>query len=239
MVERCEKLGVSVSLVPRLFEKMTERLTVDHLGGLPLVTVDRADPKGWQFAIKYAVDRAAAAIFLLLAAPVMLPAALAIFVTMGRPVFFRQLRVGQDGRVFTLVKFRSMRNAPLDTVEVEGDESHRLTHVGSFLRRTSLDELPQLLNVLRGDMSIVGPRPERPELTALFQERIHRYDQRHRVKSGITGWAQINHHYDETVEDVRRKVIYDLDYIARQSLAEDLKIMLLTAPTVMLRKGAW
>jgi lipopolysaccharide/colanic/teichoic acid biosynthesis glycosyltransferase len=145
------------------------------------------------------------------------------------------------GRPFTIYKFRTMR------VSQGGGERQvwalpddpRVTGVGRVLRKLRLDELPQLFNVLRGDMNVVGPRPEQPGIFADLRTRVHRYEERQRVRPGITGWAQINHHYDETVEDVRRKVVYDLDYIARQSLGEDLKIMLLTAPTVVLRKGAW
>src|SRR5580765_1271999 len=193
-VERCEELGVSVSLVPRLFERVTERLTVEHIGGLPLLSARRVDPKGLQFAVKYTVDRIVAGALLLVLLPLFGLLALGTLLSVGRPIFFRQPRFGLDGREFEMLKFRSMRAAaeqlevpdlPLDTAPggVEGDD--RRTAFGTLLRRTSLDELPQLLNVLKGDMSLIGPRPERPAFARLFERNVYRYGDRHRVKSGI------------------------------------------------------
>ena len=115
----------------------------------------------------------------------------------------------------------------------------RVTSVGRVLRKYRLDELPQLINVLLGDMNIVGPRPEQPKIVVDLQQQINAYNMRHKVRPGITGWAQINHHYDRSIEDVRRKVSLDLEYIRRRSLSEDLKIMLRTVPVVVLRKGGW
>jgi exopolysaccharide biosynthesis polyprenyl glycosylphosphotransferase len=234
-VERCEQLGVSVSLVPRLFERVTERLTVEHIGGLPLLSTHRVDPKGWQFALKYTVDRMVAAFLLLLCLPVLAAAALGTLISVGRPIFFRQPRLGRDGREFEMLKFRSMR-APSEPVElldlppdtapggVEGDD--RRTRFGTFLRRTSLDELPQLLNVLKGDMSLVGPRPERPHFARLFEENVYRYGERHRVKSGITGWAQVNGLRGKT--SLSDRVEWDNFYIENWSLWLDVKILLMT-----------
>jgi exopolysaccharide biosynthesis polyprenyl glycosylphosphotransferase len=234
LVRRCENLHIPVSVVPRLFERVPERHTVEHLGGLPLMTAHPADPKSVQFAIKYALDRACAGLLLLFAAPVLLTAALAVRVKMGRPIFFRQTRVGRDGRTFEILKFRSMRPAQaeveLDLPEgvapggVEGDD--RRTGLGAFLRRTSIDELPQLLNVLRGDMSVVGPRPERPEFVSQFERNVYRYGDRHRVKSGITGWAQVNGLRGKT--SIAERAEWDNFYIENFSLWLDLKILLLT-----------
>jgi exopolysaccharide biosynthesis polyprenyl glycosylphosphotransferase len=234
-VERCEELGVSVSLVPRLFERVTERLSVEHIGGLPLLSTRRADPKGWQFAVKYAVDRLVAAFLLLLAFPVLVLLALGTLVSVGRPIFFRQPRYGRDGREFEMLKFRSMRapsepalvpDLPPDTAPggVEGDD--RRTRMGTFLRRTSLDELPQLLNVLKGDMSLVGPRPERPDFARLFERNVYRYGDRHRVKSGITGWAQVHGLRGKT--SLSDRVEWDNYYIENWSLWLDVKILLMT-----------
>jgi exopolysaccharide biosynthesis polyprenyl glycosylphosphotransferase len=238
LVRRCEALHIPVSVVPRLFERVPERHTVEHLGGLPLVTAHPADPKSVQFAIKYALDRVCAALLVLLTGPVMLAAALAVLVKMGRPIFFRQMRVGRDGRSFEILKFRSMRPADaeveLDLPEgvapggVEGDD--RRTGLGAFLRRTSIDELPQLLNVLRGDMSLVGPRPERPEFVSQFERNVHRYGERHRVKSGITGWAQVNGLRGKT--SIVERAEWDNFYIENFSLWLDLKILLLTVCAV-------
>jgi exopolysaccharide biosynthesis polyprenyl glycosylphosphotransferase len=243
LVRRCEELGVSVSLVPRLFEKVTGRVTVEHIGGLPLVSAHPANPRGWQFAVKYAVDRVAATFALIALAPILAAAAVAIWVSLGRPLFFRQVRVGRDGRPFEMLKFRSMRQCPGRTpvpVEidlppdtapggVEGED--RRTRVGAFLRRTSIDELPQLLNVVKGQMSLVGPRPERPEFVGLFEESVYRYTDRHRVKAGITGWAQVNGLRGKT--SLADRVEWDNHYIENWSLWLDLKIALMTALAVV------
>jgi exopolysaccharide biosynthesis polyprenyl glycosylphosphotransferase len=237
MVRRCEELGVNVAFVPRLFEKVTSKLTVEHIGGLPLLSARPTNPKGFQFAVKYAVDRLVAAVILLLALPILVPTAIAILVTLGRPLFFRQVRVGRDGRTFEMLKFRTMRpvaveldekalDLPPDTAPggVEGDD--RRTRVGAFLRRTSLDELPQLINVLKGEMSLIGPRPERPEFVGLFEQSVYRYGDRHRVKSGITGWAQVHGLRGKT--SLSDRVEWDNYYIENWSLWLDLKVLLLT-----------
>jgi exopolysaccharide biosynthesis polyprenyl glycosylphosphotransferase len=240
IVRRCEELGIGVSLVPRLFEKVTDRLTIDHLGGLPLLTAHPSNPKGWQFAVKYTLDRIGAFFVLLLLAPLLLAVALAVWISLGRPIFFRQLRVGRDGRPFEMLKFRSMRLADphLDEVAslpddiapggIEGGD--RRTRAGAFLRKTSMDELPQLINVLRGDMSLVGPRPERPEFVELFEARVYRYGERLRVKSGITGWAQVHGLRGNT--SLSDRVEWDNYYIENWSLWLDLKILLTTLLTV-------
>ena len=242
LVRRCEEHGVSVSFVPRLFERVNGRVTVEHIGGLPLVSAHPSNPRGWQFAVKYAVDRVAASLAFLLVLPVLAAAAVAIWISLGRPLFFRQVRVGRDGRPFEMLKFRSMRESPTgadaafelppDTAPggVEGGEDRR-TRVGSFLRRTSLDELPQLLNVVKGEMSLVGPRPERPEFVGLFEESIYRYTDRHRVKAGITGWAQVNGLRGKT--SLADRVEWDNYYIENWSLWLDVKIALMTALAVV------
>jgi exopolysaccharide biosynthesis polyprenyl glycosylphosphotransferase len=241
LVERCEELGVEVSLVPRLFEKMTERLRIDHLGGLPLLSARRSNPKGWQFAVKYAADRVIAAVFLVVLLPVLALTALAVAASLGRPILFRQERVGRDGRRFAMLKFRSMRLADaraadyfelgVDTAPggVEGQD--RRTRLGGFLRRSCLDELPQLINVVRGEMSLVGPRPERPEYVSLFEQDVHRYADRHRVKSGITGWAQVTGLRGKT--SLTDRVEWDNYYIENWSLWLDVKILLFTALSVV------
>jgi exopolysaccharide biosynthesis polyprenyl glycosylphosphotransferase len=243
LVRRCEELGVEVSFVPRLFEQVGERVTIDHLGGLPLVSAHHADPKGWQFAVKYAVDRLVAALVLVLVAPVLLGSMLAVRLSLGRPLFFRQTRIGRDGRPFEMLKLRTMLPKAegeyavesdcvgADTAPggIEGDD--RRTRVGAFLRRTSIDELPQLINVVRGDMSLIGPRPERPEYVDMFEEYVYRYGDRHRVKAGITGWAQVNGLRGKT--SLSDRVEWDNYYIENWSLWLDVKIALLTALSVL------
>ena len=196
----------------------------------------RPNPKGLRFGIKYAADRLLAAGLLVLASPVMLGAALAVWLSLGRPLFFKQRRVGRDGREFDMLKFRTMRapegddGAELPLAEdtapggVEGVD--RRTPVTAFLRRLSIDELPQLVNVLVGHMSIVGPRPERTHYVRLFEESVYRYGDRHRVKSGITGWSQVNGLRGKT--SLADRVEWDNYYIENWSLWLDFKILLLT-----------
>jgi exopolysaccharide biosynthesis polyprenyl glycosylphosphotransferase len=240
LMRRCEDLGVAVSFVPRLFERVGSRISVEHLGGLPLIAAQPTNPQSWQFTLKYAVDRLAALALLALFAPVLLIAALATWLSVGRPILFRQERVGRDGRTFTMLKFRTMRDAGgsqrafelppgLAPGGVEGDD--RRTRVGALLRRTCIDELPQLFNVLRGAMSVVGPRPERPEYAFRFEERVYRYGERHRVKSGITGWAQVHGLRGKT--SLTDRVEWDNYYIENWSLWLDLKILLLTVVAVL------
>ncbi len=198
-----------------------------------------------------------ALVAVILLAPVYALIALAVKLTSRGPVFYSQVRVGVDrrfkqkstydrrgydhgGKPFMMFKFRTMQvNAEADGRAVwaaKGDP--RVTLIGSMLRRTRLDELPQLVNVIRGDMNIVGPRPERPTIFADLRQNIPQYPMRQRVKPGITGWAQINQAYDATVDDVRRKVEFDLEYMRRQSLVHDLRIMTMTLPVMIFRRGS-
>ena len=243
LVKRCEELGLQVAFVPRLYETMSSRLTVEHIGGLALLTARHANPKGIQFAIKYAVDRLVAALLLLLSLPIMIPAAVGILLTLGRPIFFRQIRVGRDGRTFAMLKLRTMRadiepavtpeelDLPPDTAPGGVEGGDRRTRLGTLLRRTSLDELPQLINVLKGEMSLVGPRPERPEFVGLFEQNVYRYTDRHRVKSGITGWAQVHGLRGKT--SLSDRVEWDNYYIENWSLWLDFKVLLLTFLAVL------
>ncbi len=203
------------------------------------------------------VNVVVAAIGLVVAAPVMLLVAIAVKLSSRGPVFYTQTRIGLDmrtsnggnhrrrvdlgGRPFKLYKFRTMRVADdRDPAQVwASPDDPRVTPIGKFLRVTRLDELPQLWNVLLGQMNVVGPRPEQPQIFQTLREEVTSYSLRQRVRPGITGRAQIELHYDTCVDDVRKKVAADLKYIESQSVAEDLRIMLLTAPAVLLRKGGW
>jgi exopolysaccharide biosynthesis polyprenyl glycosylphosphotransferase len=242
---RLQRLGVSVSVVPRLFEDIPDRMSVERVGGLPLLTIYPSQPRSWQFKVKYALDRVVAAVALLVALPVLIAVTLGILLTMGRPILFRQRRVGLDGREFDMLKFRSMRpaakeeNSAMTEIDaaiarglapggVEGDD--RRTRFGSFLRVTCLDELPQFINVVRGDMSIVGPRPERDHIAARFRESVYRYEDRDRVKSGITGWAQVHGLRGQT--SLADRVEWDNYYIENWSLWLDFKILLMTVVAV-------
>jgi exopolysaccharide biosynthesis polyprenyl glycosylphosphotransferase len=241
LARECEAMGLEVSLVPRLFESINDRVALERLGGLPLLGLRSVDPKGWQFVIKHALDRLVAAVAIVLFAPLLLAVGLAVRISSPGPVLFRQRRVGRDGQAFDLLKFRSMRlEAPDRDVVfrpaagsapggIEGAD--RRTVVGRCLRRTSLDELPQLLNVLRGEMSMIGPRPERPEFVELFRQDLDRYADRHRVKSGITGWAQVHGLRGQT--SLGDRVEWDNFYIENWSLWLDFKILLLTFGAVL------
>ena len=237
-VKECQTLGVAVSLVPRMYEAINERVEVDHVGGLPLLSLHRTDPYGWKFSVKHALDRCVAAVLVAAATPLMVAVAVAVRLTSPGPVLFRQRRVGRDGREFDVLKFRTMRELdsaprfiPPDGCAPGGVEGvDRRTPLGRWLRGTSLDELPQLLNVLRGDMSLVGPRPERPEYVARFDLEIDHYSDRRRVKSGITGWAQVHGLRGQT--SIADRVEWDNYYIENWSLRLDLRIMLLTIAEV-------
>jgi exopolysaccharide biosynthesis polyprenyl glycosylphosphotransferase len=240
LVRRCEALGLEVSLVPRLFESLNHRATYEPLGGTPLMGLRSVHPKGWQFTVKHAFDRIGAAVLILLFGPLMAAIAVAVRISSPGPVIFRQRRVGRDGTVFDLFKFRSMRlpdpagdgfrpGADSAPGGVEGVD--RRTLIGRFLRRSSLDELPQFFNVLLGDMSLVGPRPERPEFVELFETDIRRYGDRHRVKSGVTGWAQVHGLRGQT--SLSDRVEWDNYYIEHWTLGLDFKILALTALVVL------
>jgi exopolysaccharide biosynthesis polyprenyl glycosylphosphotransferase len=244
LIPRCQELGVDVSVVPRMFDLINDRVGYDTVGGLPLLSFTAVDPKGMQFAVKHALDRVLALLLLIIFSPVILLAAVAVRLSSPGPALFKQRRVGRDGKDFDFYKFRSMREPKHPDTEEEADSSaldfllagdvapggvegeDRRTAVGRFLRGTSLDELPQLFNVLRGDMSLVGPRPERPEFVELFRNDIIRYGDRHRVKSGITGWAQVHGLRGQT--SLAERVEWDNYYIAHWSLGLDMKILALT-----------
>jgi lipopolysaccharide/colanic/teichoic acid biosynthesis glycosyltransferase len=230
------------------------RLDVQHR---PAAQADAVPQQRSELANRI-VNVAIALFSLIILAPVMALVAIAIKLTSQGPIFYVQTRVGMDrrrcsatalfdrrrnnvgGRAFRIIKFRSMRvDAEQGTGAVwatRGDP--RITPVGNFLRKTRLDELPQLINVVLGDMNIVGPRPERPSIFAELRESIESYPLRQRARPGITGWAQINRAYDSSIDDVRAKVEFDLEYLERQSVLEDLKIMARTLPVMLFKRGS-
>jgi exopolysaccharide biosynthesis polyprenyl glycosylphosphotransferase len=244
LVQRCQELGVEISVVPRMFDTINNRVRYETVGGLPLLSFSSVSPRGRRFALKHALDRILAALLLLALSPVLICVALAVRLSSPGPVFFRQRRVGRDGTLFDLYKYRSMRVAGTtsttgaaadgagralldgDTAPGGAEGANRLTAVGRVTRRLGLDELPQLFNVLRGEMSLIGPRPERPEFVELFRQELARYGDRHRVKSGITGWAQVHGLRGNT--SLAERVEWDNYYIAHWSFGLDLKILLLT-----------
>jgi len=240
LLDECARLGVRTLVVPRLFERYPSRVQLTHVGALPLLELMPTSTKSLQYVTKYAFDRIAAALLVTALSPILLIVAASVLLSLGRPILYRQERVGRDGRRFDMLKFRTMAPASEDAPQevefnpesapggVEGAD--RRTPVGTWLRRTSLDELAQLFNVLRGDMSLVGPRPERPEFVQFFGDTVRRYGARHRVKSGITGWAQIHRLRGKT--SIADRVEWDNYYIENFSLWLDVKILLRTIPEV-------
>jgi exopolysaccharide biosynthesis polyprenyl glycosylphosphotransferase len=247
LLRALQRMQVSVAIVPRLFEGVPDRITLERVGGLPLVTIYPSNPKDWRVSVKYALDRLLALVAIVVVSPLLVLAAVGTAVTLGRPILFRQRRVGLDDREFEMLKFRTMTGRPEEHGEADAEwaaramgdddgagdrtassasDERRTTRFGALLRRTGLDELPQLFNVLRGEMSIVGPRPERSTYVALFKDRVRRYGDRHQVKAGITGWAQVHGLRGSTSLDDR--IEWDNYYIENWSLWLDLKTLLLS-----------
>jgi Undecaprenyl-phosphate glucose phosphotransferase len=230
---------VTVRLIPDLLHVMTLRSSVEDLDGLPVINLRESPMVGWAGIQKRIFDVAATSVGLLVLAPLMGLIAIALWATSGRPILFAQRRMGLDGRVFRMLKFRTM---PVDAESktgpvwaTEGDA--RSTGLGSLLRKTSLDELPQLWNVLRGDMSLVGPRPERPVFIEEFRREIPGYMLRHKVKSGLTGWAQVHGWRGNT--SLHERVEHDIYYIQNWTLGFDLRIILLTLWRGWLSRNAY
>ncbi len=241
LLDECDRIGIRALVVPRLFERVPSRVSVEHVGGLPLLEMHATCPRNFQYALKYALDRLLGVLLLVVLSPVFIAIAVAVRVSLGRPTLYWQVRVGLDGRPFSLIKFRTMRTDQAladEALEFVADRapggvegSDRRSRMGRLLRASSLDELPQLMNVVKGEMSLVGPRPERPEYVEYFAAHVHRYEDRHRVKGGITGWAQI--HRLRGKSSIQDRVEWDNYYIENFSLWLDLKIMLLTIPAIL------
>jgi sugar transferase (PEP-CTERM system associated) len=231
--------GVSFDHLASVYEEYTGKIAVENLRPSWLVFSSGFRRTPATRLVKRAFDIGIAAAMFVLALPVMAIVALAVKATSSGPVLYRQQRVGEGGRVFEIYKFRSMRadaEAATGAVWARPDDP-RVTPVGRLLRRSRLDELPQLWNVLRGDMSFVGPRPERPEFVARLTEEIPFYGVRHFVRPGLTGWAQVRYAYGASVEDALEKLQYDLFYIKHLSLALDLYILFETVKIVLLQRG--
>jgi lipopolysaccharide/colanic/teichoic acid biosynthesis glycosyltransferase len=233
----CQELGIDIATMPQVYEDLLHRVPVQHLESSWLFTsfVEAVRAKDSSLVAKRAADLAGASIGLL-GLLILTPfIALAIWLDSGRPIFFRQVRRGRAGREFVMFKFRTMvPDAERETGpkwSTAGDP--RITRTGRLLRKLRLDELPNLVNVLRGEMSLVGPRPERPEIVRLLVREIPFYRSRLIVRPGLTGWAQVNHPYGDSVEDAVQKLEYDLYYLKHRSMLFDLRILLRTAGTVL------
>jgi sugar transferase (PEP-CTERM system associated) len=232
--------GVTFDHLASVYEELTGKIAVENLRPSWLIFSSGFKKSRATQAGKRLVDIVAASIGLGLGAPIMALVALAVKLTSPGPVVFRQQRVGLQGRTFTVYKFRSMRkDAEATTGAVWATTNdNRVTAIGRFLRKSRLDEMPQLWNVLNGEMSLVGPRPERPEFVSSLVEQIPFYGQRHVVRPGLTGWAQVRYSYGSTVEDAMEKLQYDLFYVKNRSISLDLFIIFSTIKTVLLQRGA-
>ena len=228
ILKYCVEKGISVYMLPRIGDIIMSGATPMHMFHLPMFRVDRWNPHPEYKLLKRLFDILSSALVLLLVSPIMIVTAIAIKVTDGGPVFYKQDRLTKDGKVFKVLKFRSMRvDAEKDGVArlSTGDKDDRITPVGRIIRKVRIDELPQLLNILQGSMSVVGPRPERPEIAAQYEETLPEFRLRLQAKAGLTGYAQVYGKYNTTPYD---KLQMDLMYIARPSFVEDLKIIFAT-----------
>jgi exopolysaccharide biosynthesis polyprenyl glycosylphosphotransferase len=232
--------GIRIDEVASLYETVFHRVCINELRPAQLIFSSTLGPHRRNLLLQSWYSALIAATGILLSGPLMILAAVAIKLSSPGPVLFRQTRVGFEGKPFTVYKFRSMRtDAEAETGAVWAAENDpRVTGVGRWLRRFRLDELPQLFNVLKGEMAIVGPRPERPEFVRTLTEQIPFYSQRHSVRPGITGWAQINYKYGNNIEDSARKLEYDLYYIKNVSAWLDFYIMFDTIRAVLSGRGA-
>ncbi|MCC7206779.1 MAG: undecaprenyl-phosphate glucose phosphotransferase [Anaerolineae bacterium] len=228
LVALCQRGKVSIKIYPDLFSYMAGSMSVDDLGGMPLLNVRDVALRGWKLSLKRALDLVGAAFGLVVLSPFLLALAVWIRLQSPGPVFFCQERMGLDGRPFPMIKFRSMRtDAEKDGPGWTTEGDPRVTPIGRWMRKTNIDELPNLINVLLGHMSLVGPRPEQTHFVRQFREKIPRYMERHREKAGMTGWAQVNGLRGDT--SIEERIKFDLWYVEHWSFWLDIKIILRTA----------
>jgi exopolysaccharide biosynthesis polyprenyl glycosylphosphotransferase len=235
----CDDKNCKLKIVPDLYEILSGQARTSQLYGVPLIDVMPELMPEWEKKLKRILDITLSIIILIITLPLTLLTAFAIKLDSEGPVFFIQERMGQNGKIFKMIKFRSMRkDAEKHTGPVWSQKDDpRVTRVGKIIRKVRIDEIPQFINVLKGDMSIVGPRPERPYFVEKLSQEIPYYKRRLRVRPGITGWAQVKHKYDESIEDVKIKLRYDLFYIENMSIRMDLKILFRTIFVVLFGKG--
>ena len=239
VIARCEGKNIEIKIVPDLYDIISGQAKISQLYSFPLIDVMPELMPEWEKKIKRLMDIVLSFILLVLTSPATLLTALFIKLDSRGRVFFKQDRAGMNGKVFKMIKFRTMiADAEKHTGPVwSAKDDPRITTVGRFIRKVRLDEIPQVFNVLKGDMSFVGPRPERPFFVEKLSHEIPLYKRRLKVRPGITGWAQVKHKYDETIEDVKVKLRYDLFYIENMSLRMDFKIIFRTVFVVLFGKG--
>lgn len=228
MIDECEREFVELKVVPDLLEMVASEISVEEIHGIPFFSIKATPLQGWNLILKRAFDVTVSAFLLVVLSPVLVLISILVKRDSAGPVFYKQERIGLDGKRFLLIKFRTMiHDAERNTGPVWAKpDDPRVTRIGKWLRVHDLDELPQLLNVFRGDMSLVGPRPERPFFVEQFKEQLPRYMARHNVKSGITGWAQVNGYRQNS--SITERLKYDLFYVKNWTLWFDIKIILMT-----------
>jgi sugar transferase (PEP-CTERM system associated) len=231
--------GIRIEDVHNCFERLSGRITLEHLSPSWLILSDGFKKSSVLLAAKRTMDILVSSIILLLVSPLLPVISLAIYLESGLPIFFRQTRVGYRGREFQLLKFRSMvQDAEKNGPQWASFQDSRITRVGRILRKTRFDEVPQLFNVFRGEMSLVGPRPERPVFCEMLSEKIPFFNLRNSVRPGLTGWAQVRFRYSANLEDAKGKLEFDLFYLKNLSLFVDFAILFETAKVVILGRGA-
>jgi len=238
-IAKCDDKNIRLKIVPDLYEIIGGQARTSQIYGFPLIDIMPQLMPEWEKKMKRLLDIVVSFAILLLASPFILLTMLAIKIDSKGPIFYKQERMGLNGRLFKVIKFRSMiSDAEKHTGPMWSTKNDpRITKVGRFIRLVRIDELPQIYNVLKGEMSLVGPRPERPYFVEKLSEEIPLYRRRLKVRPGLTGWAQVKHKYDENVEDVKVKLKYDLFYIENISLRMDIKILLRTIYVVLFGKG--
>jgi exopolysaccharide biosynthesis polyprenyl glycosylphosphotransferase len=239
LVRDCQGLNAEIMMIPDILELMTSLVQIKHIGGIPFLGIKSPALSTWNSIIKRTFDLVFVSCILLITSPLYLIIVIFIKLDSKGPVLYYQERIGLDGEVFRVIKFRSMR---IDAEQATGPvwskkNDSRVTRFGNILRRFSLDELPQLINVLKGDMSVVGPRPERPHFVEQFKKQVPRYLERHRVRTGMTGWAQVNGLRGNA--SIAERTKYDIYYIENWALTFDVKIILKTLHTVLFGKDAY
>lgn len=235
----CKLSGIEVVDLQTFFERQAGRVLLDILNPSWLIFSDGFRQGNTRDVVKRSFDILASLCLLIPVSPIMLLAAILVKLGDGGPVFYKQVRVGQNWKLFQVIKFRSMRtDAEKNGAQFAAKDDDRVTRIGKIMRKTRIDELPQLFNVLRGDMSFVGPRPERPQFVEQFSQAIPHYSERHRVKPGVTGWAQICYPYGSDEKDTIEKLQFDLYYVKNYSLFLDLTVLFQTAEVILWGKGA-
>lgn len=239
IISRCDDLPVSLKIVPDLYDIVMGYGRTNQIYGMPLIEILPQLMPDWEKQMKRLLDIGVSMVVLVGLFPIWMLVAIAIKINSRGPVLFKQKRVGQNEKIFTIYKFRSMvADAEKETGPVWADEKDpRITFVGGIIRKMRIDEIPQFLNILFNDMSLVGPRPERPYFVNRLKNEIPLYSRRHRMKPGITGWAQIKGGYDTTIKNVKNKLEYDLFYLENMSLRMDFKIIIRTVYTMVAGKG--